>query len=557
MPTDKDNSATRIPRFFAIVRDQLPMAAEEGVIRDVALLSDIVSALSNEGPCTAGEAKWFIQTVEHIFRALGVLDEQLLEEGIWRFVSFPASILARSLIATLSVPGQHLFPPGYWEQGAHRPNEVIEEQRELLRQLESRRVRFHPDGTPAPIRIVHVAWAFFRMDGRFLLCHREDRHRPEVGNYVLPGGRSNAMDWTGNPHDFLVYSRVPGKPLPPEVLERTLVRELEEELGLAYPEDFGFLPWRKLAPWRQVEGARNHQAYTEYLMTGYIIQLTRKGELRLYGGHAHTVWLTIGELEKQRTLDGKTTYLDALLADLGSDFAIALESIPEALADERLRGESDMIDIPATFGVPMLIGKTGKEKSLQLTMLSECAHDLLFGLAWHAKGLEFDQPSGVLLPRGWVALSEDLLKIAIDLARDCAEAGAAIVEVDSTGYARLLVAPEILFFDPSWYRFSFWPVDDDPNGAEWTFKLEAESRETPLGRTRPIQQTWSITRNIARILESVLRGDDPEVDPRIKSGDIQKTLRDQIDRPLRAFGLRKLVRSDNGIYRIEALHVLR
>lgn len=557
MPTDKDDSATNIPRFFAIVLDLLPSTAEEGNVSDAANVSGIVSALADGACCTVEEAAKFIQTIEHIFRALGVLDEQLLEEGAWRFVSFPASLLARSLIATLSVSGQRLFPPGYWEQGAHQPDDVIEEQRELLRQLESRRVRFHPDGTPAPIRVVHVAWAFFRLDGRLLLCHREDRHRPEVGNYVLPGGRSNAMDWTGTRQDFLVCSSVPGKRLPPGILERTLIRELEEELGLTYPEDFGFLPWRELAPWRQVEGARNHQAYTEYLITGYIIRLTRKGELRLHGGRAHTAWLTIAELEKQRTLDGKTAYLDALVADLGTDFTTTLESIPEALADERLRGESDAADIPAASGTPMLIGKTGKEKSLPLATLSERAHGLLFGLAWHAKGLGFEQPSVALLPRGWVALSEDLLEIATGLARDCAEAGVAIVEVDSTGYARLLVAPEALFFDASLYRFSFCPVDGDPNGAEWKFSLEAEPRETPFGRTRPIQQTWSITRNVARILESVLRGDDPEADPRIKSGDIQKTLRDQIDRPIRALGLRKLVRSDNGSYRIEVPHVLR
>jgi hypothetical protein len=90
--------------------------------------------------------------VRRLFEALCLLDRHQLAEGRWKFVSFPASLVGRSLLETLACPGQTLFDAHYWEQGSHRPESAFEEQRRILEELEKRRKRHHPTGicTPAP-----------------------------------------------------------------------------------------------------------------------------------------------------------------------------------------------------------------------------------------------------------------------------------------------------------------------------------------------------------------------------------------------------------------------
>lgn len=139
-----------------------------------------------------------------------------LEHGNWAFVSFPAFLLGRSLLESLSTTGQTLFEAGYWNQMGSPAPSLVEEQRRLLARVESRRIHFHPTGNATPIRVVYVAWGVIRLGGDFLLVHREDEHRRDAKNYVFPGGRLNVMD------------------LPPEQRNPTSLRALHEsDLALA------------------------------------------------------------------------------------------------------------------------------------------------------------------------------------------------------------------------------------------------------------------------------------------------------------------------------------
>lgn len=62
-------------------------------------------------------------------QCLALLDRPQLSEGRWQFVSFPAQLIARSLLSALADEDQDFLEASYWEQGAHRPNGVVEEQR--------------------------------------------------------------------------------------------------------------------------------------------------------------------------------------------------------------------------------------------------------------------------------------------------------------------------------------------------------------------------------------------------------------------------------------------
>lgn len=549
--------------LFRQLFDLLPRVAEEGHVHENLATSVIDATLSREANCSIDEAAIFRLTIERLLCAACLLDDSFLDHGEWRFVSFPAALFARSLIASLAEPGQTLFPPHYWDQGAHRPENVVEEQRVLLREFETRRTRFHPSQAPLPIRIVHVAWGLIRLDGQFLLCHREDKARTGLGNHVFPGGRVNITDWSNTPETWLDISQGPGQRLPESVYERALIRELEEELGLIYPDHYRLIHWRHLAPWRQVEGARNHQAYTEYQIDLWQVRLHPSGEAQLYdhlAKHPDTAWFGTSDLIRQKRPDGKTAYLDALLSDLRPDFESSLAALDESLPDERPKGEIDAIDISPLPGSPILYGKTGKEKPLELA-LTQQEQRLVFALAWHAKGLGFiSSVSGLatqmettqlLLPRGWISLGGELAEVAPRLAERLAITGQPLVEVRDGGHVRLNRAPDCLYFDSALYRFDIHPDGQGENNQTWLFELRAESVDTPLGATQPIRHTWPIARNTARILNAILMGTDPESDHLIKAGDIQKSLRDQIDRIVRMLGLRKLVRSEEGRFRID------
>lgn len=536
--------------MFDVFATLLPRVAEEGTLNQAIGIAQIERSLIDAIGCTEEEACHQRLIIERLLTALCVLDAQSLSHGFWLFVSFPAALLARNVFATLATPGQAYFPQHYWEQGAHRPPMQVEEQREILRTLETCRIRNCPDdAAPLPIRVVHVAWGIIKLDGRFILLHRDDKSRAGQGNYVLPGGRFHPADWPGMSATDLPATQEIGTRLPPQVLQRTLARELEEELSLRSPEHYTASGWRDVKPWRQIEGARNHHAYTEYMLSLFQIDLTAQGEIALYATMVREAcaWFSVEELAKQLQPDGATSYLDALLADFGDHFSATLAAIPESHPDSRHAGESDATDFPYT-ALPLMRGKTGKEKPVRIELDAQ-ERGLLFGLAWHAKGLPFKDDGGApLFPRGWVALNGGLLDLASALARKLKVADCPLLEIVAGQYARINLHPQCIFLDSAQFRFSLTPEDGNEAAQHWQLNLQAEALTTPLGKTACINTSIPITRNTARIVEAVAAGKDPETEPRIKSGDIQKTLRDQIDLPLRSVGLRKLVRMDAGVY---------
>lgn len=544
-----NNKKENPQNFFQIIFSSLPILAEEGNLQHAASVDEIDAKLIEKLGCSRDEATSRRLISQRLLQAICVLDDHALERGEWRFVSFPASLLARSLISGLAEPEQIFFPKNYWEQGAHRPADVVEEQRLLLYELESRRLQFHPQPEQArPIRVVHVAWGLIRLDGRFLLLHREDRNRRGRGNYVMPGGRFNAVDWPQIDETRLQDIQQLGQRLPLEVMENTLLREISEELGLKHKDHYQIRHWSDLSPWRQLEGARNHLAYSEYLMSLWHLELNEAGETCLLARLASQdhVWFSKEEMQSQRLPDGTTSFLDALHGQFGQEFPNRLQDTPESRPDIRAGGESDFTDF-SPIGPALRRGKTGKEKTIDLA-LDDWERRFLFALAWHARGLPLKLAEGVeTYLRGWVKLTADQLAPARLLARKLMLSSHALMEI-SEGLVRLALAPDCVYFAPEIYRFALFPEGNDDQAQRWRFELLADPVSTPLGDTAARVQPWAVSRNAARIVQCVAMGTDPESDSRIKAGDIQKTLRDQFDQPLRRLGLRKLVRVVEGRY---------
>lgn len=530
----------------------LPCTAEEGSLSQSISIHEIDREIALVLDAATDKARLIRSMVQRLLCAACVLDKDQLEQGRWQFVSFPSALLARSLLSTLASPEQTLLPIHYWQQGAHRPDTVVEEQRALLHMLEEGRLlNAAPIAPPLPIRVVHVAWGIIKLDGRFLLLHREDRRRLGRGNYVLPGGRFQPPDWPTMRESDLPATQHVGTRLAPEILQRTLARELEEELSLRTPEHYVAANWLDIKPWRQIEGARNNHAYTEYLLSLFQVVLTERGEMVLHEVTASRdcLWFDLDEMTKQRQPGGATSYLDAIQADFGDQFAAILANLPESRPDSRPDGETEAIDFPHSER-PLMRGKTGKEKPVPVE-LNERERSLLLGLAWHAKGLPFENISRLSrFPRGWVALDNVLLDMASALALKLKAADCILLEIVDGRYARINLSPTCIFLDPALFRFSLVREVGKNSAQHCRLTLHVDELTTPFGRTKCLEMAVPVTRNTYRIVQAVAAGKDPETEPRIKSGDIQKTLRDQIDLPFRACGLRKLIRIEDGMYRL-------
>ncbi len=296
----------------------LPLHAEEGNIREDIAESTLIAMVQSEvKEITASETA--VSIMRRLFESLALLDPATLVHDRWAFVSFPASLLARSILETLTTSGNGFFEQDYWFQGRSRPDKIEDEQRELLCRLENQRIS-NPDIESLPIRTVHVTWGIIRLGTKFLLHKREDKSRPDVSGYVFPGGRLDILDLPieNRSHVSLRDLFCIDSVLAKNAQERTLVRELREELDLI-PSEFSATYQRTLTPFKKVEGARNHHVYTQYNISVYTVQLSLAGELKVLDQAADNPgdwqWFTASELVAGKRSDGKRAFVDAMLQE--------------------------------------------------------------------------------------------------------------------------------------------------------------------------------------------------------------------------------------------------
>ena len=538
----------------------LPLHAEEGNLREVIPEPTILSQLATFD-IVGGEANATLSIIRRLYDSLALLDRRELATGRWAFISFPASLLGRSLLETLANQNQQLFESHYWEQGAHRPFDAVEEQRVLLKAVENRRVKFHPEQSPIPIRVVHVAWGMIRLGNQYLLVHREDKQRKDAKDYVFPGGRLLYHDLPKIEQNEQALRKLfsASSTLANESLERTLYRELGEELGLVYGEDYQSETLTQLTPYSKVEGASNNHGFSTYNIKLFTIKLTPEGELKLLSRQANEpdrlVWFNANELALQRKPDGKTPFIDALIANSGQQLKEMLETIQDSSGTSyRYTEETDAIDLPAVAGEPFMRGKTGKEKPVIIN-LSNDELAILQILAWHTRGLSVDLDSSHLqgLGGGWLLCQSQLTKDVMQhLIQKLNLTGLSLVDMVAGDYARLSIKPELVFFSEK--QFSFKCIEDATGAGTLFLTLTGSTSE--CAALQPMKLDIALNRNMMRVINAINQGDDPEEDSRIRAEDLQRDLRQKIDIETRQLGLRKFVRFEQGNYRIVVSSIL-
>lgn len=524
---------------YAKLLDALPLFAEEGPIHETVQEDALVRSMSDVSDLAVSTV--LLQTVRILFNALGLLERSKLAAGEWEFVSFPASLIGRSLIATMSVPSQTLVESGYWEQGSHRPDLAVEQQRWLLKELETRRERFHPNGAAVAIRTVHVACGVIKFRGRFLLHRREDRERRDTKNFVLLGGRLNMSDLPidKRSHTSLRDLYSTDSKLAKSSTRQTLSRELEEECGLL-PEHYRAQDGIKLADYQQVEGTGNKHSLSQYSMELLPVKLNDAGELRLLDTLSKRPedfsWFELHELFDGPRADGKQAFIEALIKSKGLDVRSWLEGLPDSSSiKHRYTKETDAVDIPGSQKAPFLLGKTGKESEVT-SDLTEGEWGLLILAAWHAKGLRVDANPDYLrlIDHGWVCLeSASVLGVAQELVAKLESRGMQLGSLLKQQYFRVSIDSQFLFLDRNLFSFE---LPDGDAGQQLTVWLA--DVQTPWGKLNGTACACQLSRNLVRAVHAIEAGVDP--DTHIAQDDLVRTLR-EVFRETKSIGLRKFI----------------
>lgn len=513
-------------------------------MREVVAEPELVSRIRPVGDDSSGPSA-VVAVVRRLLEGLALLDKAALATGNWAFVSFPASLMARSVLETLATAGKTFFEPGYWIQGVHQLDEVIEQQRTLLRRLEVQRTAVS-DPQARAIRTVHVAWGIIRLGSKFLLRRREDKRRPEVQGFVFPGGRLDLIDLPSHKQSaealrdlFRIDSDLAKEGRP-----QTLARELREELSLL-PSDYVATHLRTLAPFQKVEGTRNNHVLTQYDIAVYSVKLSKAAELAVLDIQVDSpndwLWFSASELFEGKRKDGNSAFIDALAADLGLGMnSFLVNEVPESGSICcAYTQKGDAIDLPSAVGRPLLKGDTGRERPVQVD-LSPYEWELLMLLGWHAKGLQI-LPYGdavSLLGAGWIRLNDDsLLSMAQHLAKKIAAMGFPLVEVDAMRHCRMSIASNLVYFNPECF--------------EYRWQLETEDKEIVL-TLKPIETHWAalvgqqltvqLPANLIRAISAIERNKVPAENPQ------RECLR--IFDPAKAIGLRKFIAASKGSFRI-------
>jgi hypothetical protein len=117
-----------LPRFSEELNDYY------GVSRD-----DLRESLANKSNQTMDTINSTLLLVERILVSLSLLDRKALDEGLWYFVSFPAQLMALSILNTMTDSKSSYFPEKFWTVD---PNN--KEQKNGLRDIPSVLIRIDP-----------------------------------------------------------------------------------------------------------------------------------------------------------------------------------------------------------------------------------------------------------------------------------------------------------------------------------------------------------------------------------------------------------------------------
>jgi 8-oxo-dGTP pyrophosphatase MutT (NUDIX family) len=451
---------------------QLPrFAEEEGDFYSVSRQA-LVKVLCQQHQVDRAIAENTINIIEILLDTLAVLNTAYLQKGEWCFVSFPAQLMANSVLTAMSDNESHFFADNFWNtQGIADAKK--EQQREVLSIIENRRHEHHASHNAKPIRYIYVAWGIIKMDSNILFYQREDtqkRFDKKAGDYGLIGGRLNQHDVPGNMDTSALLAELQSanSGLIKKALPETLKREISEEVGLVFEQHYRFKLWLSLKPYQQVQGSAPNHALTEYYLDIFQIELTLEGYLFLQQQikrDERLIWFAIDDLAKGETTDGKLPYIKALIEDFGND-CFALKTELSALPDSFAAG---YLSNPSKYGLtllidaekPLLAGILGKEKPLDLVLTSRQSAVLL-GLAAHLRSFKFAtvEQNITFHPYGWIDVKNNpILQAELKQLAELLKDTDLIIENHHDVLFRLSVNPDVVYFDEKLFTYSVRQTD--------------------------------------------------------------------------------------------------
>ena len=542
---------------------ELPRYAEEEGDFFSVDRSRLINMLCEQHDVESVVAENTVMLCEFLLDSLSLLQSDYLAKDEWCFVSFPAQLLATSVLTAMSDANSRLFAANFWNtQGIGSDRK--DQQRDVLRAIEQARCEYQAGKQAQPIRYCYVSWCIIKLDGRILFYQREDtqkRFDKTAGDYGLIGGRANQNDVTGiiDKAELLKALQSPNSQIIKSALPETLKRELREEAGLLFKTHYTFKSWRSLKPYRQVQGAAPNHALTEYYLEIFRIELTLESFLFLQQriiSDTRLAWFSLADIERGETTNDKIPYIKALYDDFGGDraaLAAELSALPDSFAPGYLSDKGNYgITLPVDSGKPVLAGGLGKGKQLYLA-LNARQLALILGLAAHLRGFEFAtlEEHIVLHSYGWVEVGEQspLRVELIDLAALLIDSEL-VMENRRDHLFRLSISPDTVFFADELFTFSVKPDDLQSVHNKIPVIIDRQSFDTAFGPIKNKAVTFNLTLEFVHKLKSLSEQQfSADNDEAVKIEDTYKKGLHK-EAKFQALGLRNLIRREAGIIKV-------
>ena len=522
----------------------LPLIAEEGSQREEIPEPELVGRLIAATGSEQGQAKATLGVVKRLLQAFSLLDEQRLAVGSWAFVSFPASLMARSVLSGLGTAEFRLLEPGFWSASEY----LVDRQRAMIKRSEELRAAL-PDGL-VPIRRVWVSWGWIALDGKFLMVRREDpaHHRDgSRGQFVFPGGRVSNEDLPELV--YLTASRCldffdPNLEIDPShiryAFSQALNRELREELDIPGNAFEVPTPMGEPIRYNALEGAKSSYSATEYYIQPFKIGLKdggKTGLLRCIAAHpGRFAWFTAEELAAGINAAGAKAFVDAIRQG-GPALEPDAFTIPIGCAAPL----KDPIDIPGKASEPFAVGIAGRERQIHVD-LDVDEIDLLNWLAVVRRGDDVEELAAgvsVAIGTGWVFVDGDKAFARLRALAAKLEAKSLPLLDFHDRAVRLNAATP--YFSPSLLSMQ---IQDERRGKSYRLNLSRGRVQSLLGVAPVREASITLPEILGNAVYSLVQG-DPQ--PALDNIETVKRMQREIRGFLDTMGARLLVRQVDGV----------
>ena len=558
---EKNNITAQIKNIIA----HLPRyAEEEGDFYSVSR-EFLINTLCTQQGIDYIVAENTVGLLENLLDSLAVFNAEYLTKGEWCFISFPAQLMAMSVLTAMSDKESRFFEANFWNtQGIIDIKK--EQQRDVLHTIESNRVAYHASANAQSIRYIYVAWSIIKLDNLILFHEREDtkkRHDKKSGDYGLIGGRLNQtdMDLADKKQCLPLLQSNQVEAIKP-ALFKTLQRELFEEAGLIYETHYNFSCWRELKPYKQLEGSAPNHALTEYYFSLFQIYLTLEGYFFLtqqIKNSDRLFWFSVDEVISKQSNDGKLLYIHALFADYNNmaDLKEDLLALPESFINRYYFENRDKYTIKLSQNKPIYFGSSGKEKPLALD-LTERQAGLLLALAAHNRGFKFSSlVDGVVLqPFAWVEVNDLSLQNELIVLASLFKNTEFIIESKQDYLFRFSVHPDLLFIDDKLFTYTVKKKDLEGIKTKVSIHLRRAAIVSPMGEIAAQSEDFLISLELAGGLDKLankLHSTEDDKAEKIE-GLYKKSLHKEYK--FLALGLKGLLRREAGMIKFCAVYSL-